>query len=142
MRLDAPLRANLVIPNIVPNEADITLNHLGRVWKTSRFQGGHRWSTDDLPVSWFAQRAWSAVTRLLELGSRACSTGLISLRQRPPAAILLAVEDQQESVIVVGRTLVHSTPDERVTARQAPTDTDIRRQMGLRDTVPGWRLSQ
>lgn len=114
-----PLKANLVILIRVPNDADITLNHLSGDWKIFQLRGGHRWNTDDLLVAWLAQQTRPVATRLLDLGSGVGSIGLLTLQCLPPAATLLAVEAQADSVLLARQSLSLNQLGGRATVRHA-----------------------
>lgn len=83
-----------------PDADDITVNALCGDWRIHQLRRGHRFSTDDLLVGWYAGECARAlglrVRRALDLGSGIGSVGLMVAWQFPEAA-LVTVEAQEAS---------------------------------------------
>ncbi len=92
-------------PELWPRPGE-DLCHLAGDWRILQIVGGHRWSLDDLVTAWFAAEACdvTAPGRIADLG---CGIGavLMLLAWRFPAARLLGIEAQEESVSLARRSI-------------------------------------
>lgn len=95
---------------------DETLDHLGGEWRIFQRRRGHRWSTDDLAVAWYACRDAPPEARLLDLGAGVGSIALLCA-WRLPAATVVGVEAQAASAALFRRSVVWNGAGARVDVR-------------------------
>jgi len=96
------------------------LDCLSGHWKIFQLERGHRYSTDDLLVAWFAvswltERRIAAATHL-DLGCGVGSVGLLAL-WRLPELRLVGVEAQDVSVGLARRSVRHNGVEDRAEIR-------------------------
>ncbi len=97
---------------------DETLDRLAGEWWIYQLRGGHRYTTDDVLVSWAAWHARPDAVRLLDLGAGVGSIGLLTLRLLEPEARLLSVERLAVSVDLARRSVALNRIAHRVEVRQ------------------------
>jgi tRNA1Val (adenine37-N6)-methyltransferase len=96
---------------------DETLDRLAGDWWVFQLRRGHRYSTDDVLVSWTAARADPDAGRLLDLGAGIGSIGLMTLRLLGPEARLTSVERLGVSVGLARRSVALNGIADRVELR-------------------------
>jgi tRNA1(Val) A37 N6-methylase TrmN6 len=97
-----------------PAASTPTLDKLIGTWRVWQLRGGHRFSTDDLVTAWRATVASPDARTLLDLGAGIGSVGLSALYRLPQDATLTAIEIQEISAELLGRTVVENVIAERV----------------------------
>ena len=99
-------------PDLVPRPGE-DLCHLAGDWRIFQRVRGHRWSLDDLVTAWFAAETTPAPGTIVDLG---CGIGsvLLLLAWRFPAARLVGIEAQAESVELARRSIAWNGVGTRV----------------------------
>lgn len=95
----------------------ITLDSLSGTYKIYQLTQGHRFSTDDLLVAWYARRWAKSASRILDLGSGLGTVSTI-LAWVYPKAQIVTVEAQKESVQLARKSASLNQLDLRVEIRE------------------------
>ena len=98
---------------IAPADGE-SLDHLVNGWRIFQLVRGHRFSTDDLVVTWRAVQAMPHAKRLLDIGCGIGSVGLSTLSHLDPAATMVGVEAQALSVGLARKTIEYNRLGDRV----------------------------
>ena len=104
-----------------------TLDALSGHFRIYQLLGGHRFSTDDLLAAWYGTTCASSVATVLDLGSGIGSVAMIAA-WRLPAASVVTVEAQEESVRLARKSIAHNGLESRFDVRHA----DFRHPEALR----------
>jgi tRNA1Val (adenine37-N6)-methyltransferase len=96
--------------------ASVTCDALSGRFKIFQLKEGHRFSTDDLLVAWYAAQAMGHVTKILDLGSGIGTVAQI-LAWKFPAAQMVSVEAQEVSHQLARASIALNGLSERIDAR-------------------------
>ncbi len=112
---------------MISPDDNVTLDALCGDWRIHQLKNGHRYSTDDLLVAWYAavvvREAGFSVRRALDLGSGIGSVGLMVAWQLP-AARLVTVEAQPQSLALARKSAEYNGISDRYDARLGDLRTD------------------
>lgn len=104
--------------NHLPTNEEITLDALSGSFKIYQYRRGHRFSTDDLLVAWFAASRMRHATQCLDLGSGIGTVPLI-LAWCLPKLHILGVEAQSASVLLARYSIEKNQLESRIEVREA-----------------------
>ena len=104
-------------PGGVAPEDGETLDSISGHFGIFQFGRGHRFSTDDVLTAWYGTQWAPRVERAADLGSGIGSVALV-VAWRLPAARIITVEAQAESVRLARKSVRHNGLESRVTIHQ------------------------
>ena len=123
--------------SLAPREGE-SLDHLVNGWRIFQLVRGHRFSTDDLVVTWRATKAMPHAKRLLDIGCGIGSVGLSTLSHLDPSATMVGVEAQALSVGLARRTIEYNGLADRVRIVNADLrDPDVLPEGSQFDLITG-----
>jgi tRNA1Val (adenine37-N6)-methyltransferase len=125
-----PIPPGAACPPDVPG--DETLDAISGHYRLFQLRDGHRFSTDDVLTAWYGTTWVPSASRVLDLGSGIGSVGMIAA-WRLQAARFVAIEAQQESVVLSRKSAAYNGLESRYEVRHA----DFRSADALR---PGERF--
>ncbi|MBC7384955.1 MAG: methyltransferase [Cryobacterium sp.] len=103
-----------LIESVSEVEADETLDALSGSYRIYQYADGHRFSTDDLLVAWYATSHSVRAEKVLDLGSGIGSVAMTTA-WRLPNAKFTTIEAQERSVRLARKSLKHNELESRFT---------------------------
>ena len=119
-----PIPPGAAAPQAVPS--DETLDAISGHFRIFQLREGHRFSTDDVLTAWYGTTWAPRASLVLDLGSGIGSVGMIAA-WRLPAAHIVTIEAQEESVRLARKSAVYNGLESRYDIRQ----TDFRDAQAL-----------
>ena len=121
------------VPGEVPVDEGESLDFLSGFYRIFQYQGGHRFSTDDVLTGWYATQWAPRIDRAADLGSGIGSVAMV-VAWRAPGATICTVEAQEISVRLARKSVRYNAlvgrfrivegdlRDQNVFALEAPFD--------------------
>lgn len=130
------------ISEVEPGE---TLDAISGAYRLYQYEDGHRFSTDDVLVAWFASTYSVRAERVLDLGSGIGSVGMMTA-WRLPHARFVTVEAQERSVRLARKSCRFNQLEDRYEIREGDFREDSWKREGetfdlVTGSPPYWPLS-
>lgn len=99
-----------------PVAEDETLDFLSGDYRIYQYKNGHRFSTDDVLVAWYATQSQARVSKAMDLGSGLGTVAMICA-WRLPSSSWVTIEAQERSYLLAKKSVVLNQISERMDQR-------------------------